>query len=170
MYRKMSENGVDIKVLVPRGDAEIEENNEQIAKLREEISPSIDLRLSDAGLNTRMTIMISDRNEFMSWELRDDTLNDPYLAGGIATYSNIKSLANSYATIFDNLWKITELAENLRLTNIKLEGNEKAMKEFINITAHELRTPLQPILGLSEVVRDRILNLAKQFQSRGKEE
>ena len=149
MYRKMSENGVDIKVLVPRGDAEIEENNEQIAKLREEISPSIDLRLSDAGLNTRMTIMISDRNEFMSWELRDDTLNDPYLAGGIATYSNIKSLANSYATIFDNLWKITELVENLRIANIKLEGSEKAMKEFINIAAHELRTPLQPILGLS---------------------
>jgi hypothetical protein len=47
----------------------------------------------------------------MSWEIRDDTLNDPYLAGGIATYSNIKSLANSYATIFDNLWKITELVE-----------------------------------------------------------
>jgi hypothetical protein len=98
-------------VLVPRGDAKIEEKNEQIAKLREEISPSIDLRLSDAALSTRITIMISDRNEFMSWELRDDTLNDPYLAGGIATYSNIKSLANSYATIFDNLWKITELVE-----------------------------------------------------------
>jgi hypothetical protein len=47
----------------------------------------------------------------MSWEIRDDTLNDPYLAGGIAMYSNIKSLANSYATIFDNLWKITELVE-----------------------------------------------------------
>jgi hypothetical protein len=37
--------------------------------------------------------MISDRNEFMSWELRDDTLDDPYLAGGIAIYSNIKALA-----------------------------------------------------------------------------
>jgi two-component system sensor histidine kinase VicK len=151
IYRKISKNGADIKLLVPRGGAEIEENNEQIAKVRE-ISPSINLRLSDAGLNTRITIMISDRNEFMSWELRDDTLDDPYLAGGVATYSNIKALASSYATIFDNLWKITELVENLRLANIKLEGNEKAMKEFINIAAHELRTPLQPILGLSEML------------------
>ncbi|HYZ59186.1 MAG TPA: histidine kinase dimerization/phospho-acceptor domain-containing protein, partial [Nitrososphaeraceae archaeon] len=151
IYRKISKNGVDVKLLVPRG-ADIEENKEQMAKVREEVSPSINLRLSDVGLSTRITIMISDRNEFMSWELRDDTLDDPYLAGGIATYSNIKALASSYATIFDNLWKITELVENLRLANIKLEGNEKAMKEFINIAAHELRTPLQPILGLSEML------------------
>jgi two-component system, OmpR family, sensor histidine kinase VicK len=156
IYRKMSENGVNIKVLVPReGAAEIEENNEQqIAKLREEISPSINLRLSDVNLNTRITIMISDRKEFMSWELRDDILDDPYLAGGIATYSNIKALAGSYAIIFDNLWKITELAESLRIANTKLESNEKAMKEFINIAAHELRTPIQPILGLSEMLPD----------------
>jgi signal transduction histidine kinase len=171
MYRKMSENGVNIKVLVPRGGAKIEENNQQqIAKLREEIAPSINLRFSEVDLNTRITIMISDRSEFMSWELRDDTLDDPYLAGGIANYSNIEALASSYAIIFDNLWKVTEFAENLRIANIKLEGNEKAMKEFINIAAHELRTPIQPILGLSGVVRDRILNLTKQFQSRGKEE
>jgi signal transduction histidine kinase len=156
IYRKLSKNGVDIKLLVPRGGADQfeEENNEQIAKVREEISSSINLRFSDVDLNTRITIMISDRNEFMSWELKDDTLNDPYLAGGIATYSNIKALASSYATIFDNLWKITEFAENLRIANIKLEGNEKAMKEFINIAAHELRTPIQPILGLSEMLPD----------------
>jgi signal transduction histidine kinase len=156
IYRKLSKNGVDIKLLVPRGGADQfeEENNEQISKVREEISSSINLRFSDVDLNTRITIMISDRNEFMSWELKDDTLNDPYLAGGIATYSNIKALASSYATIFDNLWKITEFAENLRIANIKLENNDKAMKEFINIAAHELRTPIQPILGLSEMLPD----------------
>jgi two-component system, OmpR family, sensor histidine kinase VicK len=156
IYRKLSKNGVDIKLLVPRGGADQieEENNEQIAKVREEMSSSINLRFSDVDLNTRITIMISDRNEFMSWELKDDTLNDPYLAGGIATYSNIKALASSYATIFDNLWKITEFAENLRIANIKLENNDKAMKEFINIAAHELRTPIQPILGLSEMLPD----------------
>jgi two-component system, OmpR family, sensor histidine kinase VicK len=170
IYRKISENGVDIKLLVPRGTGnEIEENNKQIAKVQQ-ISSSIDLRFSELDLHTRITIMISDRNEFMSWELKDDTLDDAYQAGGIATYSNIKSLASSYAVIFDNLWKITELAENLSLANIKLESNEKAMKEFINMAAHELRTPIQPILGLSEVVRDRILDLAKQLQSSGKEE
>jgi signal transduction histidine kinase len=169
IYRKISENGVDIKLLVPRGTVDHIEENEQMAKVGQ-ISPSINLRFTEVDLNTRITIMISDRNEFMSWELRDDTLDDPYLAGGIATYSNIKSIASSYAIIFDNLWKITEFAENLRMANIKLEGNEKVMKESINIAAHELRTPIQPLLGLSEVVRDRILNLAKQLQSWEQEE
>src|ERR687894_1553320 len=151
IYRKISKKGVDIKLLVPRGGAQIE--NEQMRKVRE-ISPKINLRLSDVGLNTRITIMISDRKEFMNWELKDDTLDNPYLAGGIATYSNIRALASSYAIIFDNLWKITEILENLRIANVKLENSENAMKEFINIAAHELRTPLQPILGLSEMLHD----------------
>jgi two-component system sensor histidine kinase VicK len=170
IYRKISEKGVDIKLLVPRGTADQLEQNEKIAKEVRQISPSINLRFSDVSLNTRITIMISDRSEFMSWELRDDTLDDPYLAGGIATYSDIRSLASSYAIIFDNLWKITELAENLYIANIRLEGNEKAMKDFINIAAHEIRTPIQPILGLSEVVRSRILNLGKQLQDLRKED
>jgi len=151
IYRKISKDGVDIKLLVPRDGIEIE--NEQMAKVRE-ISTKINLRLSDVDLNTRITIMISDRREFMSWELKDDTLDNPYLAGGVATYSNSQALASSYAIIFDNLWKITETVENLRIANIKLESSEKAMKEFINIAAHELRTPLQPILGLSEMLHN----------------
>jgi two-component system, OmpR family, sensor histidine kinase VicK len=151
IYRKISKKGVDIKLLVPRGSAEIE--SEHMRKVRE-ISPKINLRLSDVDLNTRITIMISDRKEFMNWELKDDTLDSPYLAGGIATYSNIRALASSYAIIFDNLWKITEILENLRIANVKLENSENAMKEFINIAAHELRTPLQPILGLSEMLHD----------------
>jgi two-component system, OmpR family, sensor histidine kinase VicK len=31
-------------------------------------------------------------------------------------------------------------------------------KEFINVAAHELRTPIQPILGLSEVISSKIRN------------
>ena len=124
IYRKISENGVNIKLLVPRGTGNEIEENEQIAKVQQ-ISPPVSVRFSDVALNTKITIMISDRSEVMSWELRDDTLDNPYLAGGIATYSNIRSVASSYAIIFDNLWKITELAENLRIANIKLESNLK---------------------------------------------
>jgi signal transduction histidine kinase len=29
-------------------------------------------------------------------------------------------------------------------------------KDFINIAAHELRTPIQPILGLTQIIRDKI--------------
>ena len=37
--------------------------------------------------------------------------------------------------------------------NQQLEIQDKAQKEFINVAAHELRTPIQPILGLSQILR-----------------
>ena len=42
--------------------------------------------------------------------------------------------------------------DQLMEANNQLERNNKLQKEFINIAAHELRTPIQPILGLSEIV------------------
>jgi signal transduction histidine kinase len=149
VYYQMSKKGVNIRILVPKG-SQVEE---EVAKMRV-LNPSLNLRISDADLNTRITIMVADRKEIISWELKDDTLSDPYEAGGIATYSNIQSLATSYGTIFDNLWKITEFTENLKMANVKLEKSEKSMKEFMDVAAHELRTPIQPIIGLAEVLRD----------------
>ena len=38
----------------------------------------------------------------------------------------------------------------------KLKEADRIKTEFINVAAHELRTPVQPILGLSEVLRSKI--------------
>src|SRR5215203_5776299 len=46
-----------------------------------------------------------------------------------------------------------DLLESNRLlgvTNEQLRERDRVQKEFINIAAHEMRTPIQPILGLSE--------------------
>jgi signal transduction histidine kinase len=43
----------------------------------------------------------------------------------------------------------------LREANEQLTVHDKLQREFINIAAHELRTPLQPILGLSEILESR---------------
>ena len=32
---------------------------------------------------------------------------------------------------------------------------DKIQTEFINIAAHELRTPIQPIMGLAEILRSK---------------
>ncbi|HEX6254024.1 MAG TPA: sensor histidine kinase [Nitrososphaera sp.] len=64
-----------------------------------------------------------------------------------------------------------DLQESNRLlgvTNEQLKEREHLQNDFINIAAHEMRTPIQPILGLSEIIREKILNLAKQLQ-RGEE-
>src|SRR4026208_270493 len=43
---------------------------------------------------------------------------------------------------------------SLQNANEQLRQHDKIQKEFINMAAHELRTPIQPILGLTDVLRD----------------
>jgi len=50
----------------------------------------------------------------------------------------------SYLSIFENFWNQLELYE-------KLKEHDKLQQEFINIAAHELRTPAQSILGYTEL-------------------
>jgi two-component system sensor histidine kinase VicK len=134
-----------------------EEVNEQIHRIRKKI-PNAKLIVTDKSINTKITIMVVDNSKSMIWELKDDTLKDPYLAGGIATYSNIPSVASSYASIIHVIRKQTDLYEQLKdskerleILNKQLESHNIIQQEFINIAAHELRTPIQPILGLSEI-------------------
>jgi signal transduction histidine kinase len=66
-----------------------------------------------------------------------------------------------------------DLLESNRLlgvTNEQLRERDRVQKEFINIAAHEMRTPIQPILGLSEIMRERISNITKLLQREGEEE
>jgi len=139
-------NGAKVKLLVPYG-----ERIEIIIKDLKTLVPQLDIKIADKSLETKITILIVDKKEVMTWELRDDSIENPYQAGGLATYSNNKSIASSYATIFDTFWKQTELYERSQNFN-------KMQNEFINVAAHELRTPIQPILGLSQVLQSKIKN------------
>jgi two-component system sensor histidine kinase VicK len=141
LYNDVIQNGAKIRLLIPDG--------EQIQRIVNELTsavPEVDVRIADKSLQTRITILIIDKRDLMTWELKDDSLEDPYEAAGVATYSNNKSIASSYAAIFENLWKQTELYQ-------KLIDADKMKDEFINVAAHELRTPIQPILGLADVLR-----------------
>ena len=70
---------------------------------------------------------------------------------GFATYSNSLPTVLTYAAIFDVIWKQIELYEQLQV-------NDRMQKEFINVAAHELRTPIQPIINVSDLVKSRIKN------------
>jgi signal transduction histidine kinase len=65
---------------------------------------------------------------------------------------------------------VKERTIRLEAANERLEAQERAQREFINIAAHELRTPIQPIVGLSDIIREGILNLTKESQGRKEEE
>lgn len=46
----------------------------------------------------------------------------------------------------------------IQLQYKKLKESEKMKDEFINVAAHELRTPIQPILGLSDIIHSEVTN------------
>jgi two-component system, OmpR family, sensor histidine kinase VicK len=112
---------------------------------------------------TTVTIVVVDREESLVIEKKDDSKQNFIEAVGMATYSNSKPTVLSYVSIFEKLWKQTELYQQLKESNKQLEEaneqlkkHDKTQKEFINIAAHELRTPIQPILGLTQVIYSKI--------------
>jgi two-component system sensor histidine kinase VicK len=136
-------HGAKIRLLVP-----IDSDESLLSIILQDLRsqcPRVDVRSMDRALHTRITIVLVDRKECIITELKDDTRDISYSAAGLSTYSNSKSIVSSYVSIFESLWKQMELYEQLKVHN-------KMQKEFINVAAHELRTPIQPILGLSEVL------------------
>jgi signal transduction histidine kinase len=47
------------------------------------------------------------------------------------------------------------LKNQIQKTNEELRNKNRLMDEFINIAAHELRTPIQPILGLTGILQSK---------------
>ena len=106
---------------------------------------NVSARFIDLHESGKATILIVDNNVSLMMELRDDSKKTFHEAIGLSTYSNSKAGVLSYVSMFESLWKQAELYEELK-------RNEKMQKEFINTAAHELRTPVQPILGMAELI------------------
>jgi signal transduction histidine kinase/CheY-like chemotaxis protein len=109
---------------------------------------------------TKATILVVDRKASLVMELRDDSKTTFFEAIGLSTYSNSRAGVLSYVAIFENFWKQSELYQEikeshdqLKIANEKLRMQAKIQNDFIKIAAHELRNPIQPILGLSQIVK-----------------
>jgi signal transduction histidine kinase len=50
------------------------------------------------------------------------------------------------------------LSDELKRANDEIAQRERMKDEFINVAAHEMRTPVQPILGLSELLKSKKQN------------
>jgi K+-sensing histidine kinase KdpD len=124
-----------VKVLMP--------NDELIHNFIQDDS-SITTRFIEQEERGKATILIVDNKVSLVMELKDDSKETFHEAIGLSTYSNSKAGVLSYVSMFESLWEQAELYE-------KLKSHEKMQKEFINIAAHELRTPTQAILGYAEL-------------------
>jgi signal transduction histidine kinase len=145
-----------VKILVP--------NDELIRNFISNYNDSgISTRFVDQQEGGRATILIVDNKVSLMMELKDDRKKIFHEAIGLSTYSNSKAGVLSYVSMFESLWKETELYE-------KLKGNEKMQREFINIAAHELRTPIVPILNLSELLYSNAKGQQRQVQEEQQKE
>jgi len=109
----------------------------------------------------KTTFLIIDRKSVFIIDVKDDSKDILTEAVGFATYHVSKSRTDSYSFIFDTLWRQADLHESLRDANKnllgayeKLKEHDAMEKEFIDLAAHELRTPSQSIIGYSELLKD----------------
>ena len=102
----------------------------------------------------------------------------------LAVYSDNKFLVKNFGSLLDSLWSETEILESiivvkdnlaesnkqLAQANEQLKTRDKMQQEFINIAAHELRTPIMPILGYAELFEAQLQEEQEQGMEVGRRE
>jgi two-component system, OmpR family, sensor histidine kinase VicK len=102
---------------------------------------------SEPNLNvTTATILVVDRKASLAIEKVKDSSERFTEAVGLSSYSTSQPTVGSYLSIFENFWNQLELYQ-------RVKQHDKMQQEFINIAAHELRTPAQSILGYAELAK-----------------
>jgi signal transduction histidine kinase len=141
MIKASQENGAAIKIICPL--------SEEISKITKRISEqAADIKILN-GNNSQTGMFIVDSTNFLRAELKEPKAEEFSEAIGFTVYSNSRRSVDSFKSVFELLWNERTLNEELKRADIM-------QKEFINVAAHELRTPIQPIIGISDVLHSRI--------------
>ncbi len=125
----------------------LDDKNAKIAEwLSDKGGPTIQLLDGDG---TDSTILVVDGKLLFRAEYKSDQAEKFSDAIGYAVYSNSKPTVDSFKSFFEMLWNSRLLAE-------KLKEADRIQREFIHVAAHELRTPIQPILGMAEMIESNL--------------
>jgi two-component system sensor histidine kinase VicK len=143
---------LDIRII-----CSIDDDNAHIIKRLYEEAPNI--KVLNNRINLATKVFIVNDNILFRVELRDPEADTFSKALSFATYSNSKATVSASKSFFELLWESNTTNEKLYEANKKLQQADKVQKEFINIAAHELRTPIVPILNLSELLYSKIKEL-----------
>jgi signal transduction histidine kinase len=142
-----SQRGATVKIICPLS----EENSKIVRKIDEQASAVKVLN----GNNSPYGMYIMDGEKFLRAEVKEPNAETFSGAIGFSVYSNSKLSVDSFRSVFELLW-------NEHTLNEELKRADKMQKQFINVAAHELRTPVQPILGVLGLLRSRTTEITKQ--------
>jgi two-component system sensor histidine kinase VicK len=117
----------------------------------QDIAPSINIKIKS---------LVVDRKESLIMELKHLREEKHTASIGFSIYSNSQSIVLSYASIFEVLYNQSILFDQMK-------EEENIRSEFINIAAHELRTPIMPILNGMEILEE---NLGEKEKEKHKKE
>ncbi len=148
---------IKIRVLTPFD----EKISDLVNYLKESLN--IDVKFLAEPLQLKVTIVVVDRSYSLAVELVNDDVYNSIDAMGLSTYSNSKSTVLYYVSIFESLWKQADIYKKAEELYEQLKYKNETQRQFLNIAAHELRNPIQPILGLAEVMlSNKNLNVIQQ--------
>ncbi len=150
-FEELVYNGIKVKILIPLGIELLDKINQLKIKY-----PKIEFRILHSDMESFIGITIVDREKVLLFEIKDDTKSNYIDSVGMTIFIEGKSTALSYVSIFDSLWKQTDLYDELNNAYEKIQSHDKMQKEFIDIAAHELRTPLQPMIGIATILKNEI--------------
>jgi signal transduction histidine kinase len=151
IFNDLAFNGIKVKILIPLG----EELDFKINHLKSKYT-KIEFRNLHTTLKSLIGIIVIDREKVLLVEIKDETSIRYIDSMGLTISLEGKSAALSYFSIFDSLWKQTEIYDEIKKAYGKIQTHNKMQKEFINTAAHELRTPIQPIIGITAILNNEI--------------
>jgi two-component system, OmpR family, sensor histidine kinase VicK len=134
-------NGAQIRVISP-----ITNNNEHLAKEIAARAPNI--RILPGPISTAGMFIVDNKRYFRA-EDKDPQASEAADAISVMIYSNNISGVKSFRSLFEILWQQLEMYE-------KLNAHYAMQREFINIAAHELRTPIQALLGIIDLIESKV--------------
>jgi signal transduction histidine kinase len=100
---------------------------------------------------TPMSVIYSQIDKVISTQRMEMSF---LLVGATAAIVMLVIFLIRWSNTLDN--EVKKRTKELQTANEQLNMRDKAQQEFINIAAHELRTPIQPIISLSDVLVHKI--------------
>ena len=140
-----TKGNIKLRILTPFDKKIVDAVSKLMAK-------GVDIKYLPEALYLTVTFLIVDRKFSMTAELVNDYTEIPAESIGLSTFSNSKSTVLYYISMFENLWKQSDLYEKTENLYQQLKNTNETQIQFIKETAHEIRNPIQTILGLAEVM------------------